>query len=198
MIVGKVANAPVMSVKGKKVVVNMDEKAGKRKKVVKTGKKVVKMDEMAVVKTGKKEVKTYEKVEKMDEKVLVKTDEKVEKTDEKVVKTDEKVEKTDEIMEMVNFDKIVDYCLHHCVNCNDIKPIYDMLLELLYGVKDERWFEAKKKIHQRMVQMETKLHITVEKGGELYLEKNVGYEVKYVDAGGTGISVNGKNNTNNQ
>ena len=44
VIVGKVANAPVMSVKGKKV--------------VKTGKKVVKMDEMAVVKTGKKEVKT--------------------------------------------------------------------------------------------------------------------------------------------
>ena len=173
MIVGKVANAPVMSVKGKKVVVNMDEKAGKRKKVVKTGKKVVKMDEMAVVKTGKKEVKTYEKVEKMDEKVLVKTNEKV-----------------DEIMEKVNFDKIVDYCLHHCVNCNDIKPIYDMLLELLYGVKDERWFEAKKKIHQRMVQMETKQHITVEEGAELNLEKNVEYEVGHVDDGGTGILVN--------
>ena len=114
-----------------------------------------------------------------------------------VAKTDEVVAKSDEIIEKVNFEKIVDYCLHHCVNCNEIKPIYDMLLELLYGVKDERWFEAKKKIHQRMVQMETKLHITVEKGGELYLEKNVEYEVKYVDAGGTGISVNSKNNTNN-
>ena len=107
-----------------------------------------------------------------------------------VAKTDEKVAKTDEIIEKVNFETIVNYCLHHCVNCNEIKPIYDMLLELLYGVKDERWFEAKKKIHQRMVQMETKQHITVEEGGELNLEKNVEYEVGHVDDGGTGILVN--------
>lgn len=179
VIVGKVANAPVMSVKGKKVVVNMDEKAGKRK-IVGKRKKVGWLVEEPVM-AGK----------------LVEEPVMSVKMDEMEVKMDEMAEKTDEIMEKVNFDKIVDYCLHHCVNSNDIKPIYDMLLELLYGVKDERWFEAKKKIHQRMVQMETKLHITVEKGGELYLEKNVEYEVKYVDAGGTGISVNGKNDTNN-
>ena len=107
-----------------------------------------------------------------------------------VAKTDEVVEKSDEIIEKVNFEAIVNYCLHHCVNCNEIKPIYDMLLELLYGVKDERWFEAKKKIHQRMVQMETKQHITVEEGGELNMEKNVEYEVGHVDDGGTGILVN--------
>lgn len=107
-----------------------------------------------------------------------------------VAKTNEKVAKTDEIIEKVNFETIVNYCLNHCVNCNEIKPIYDMLLELLYGVKDERWFEAKKKIHQRMVQMETKQHITVEEGGELNLEKNVEYEVQHVDDGGTGILVN--------
>ena len=107
-----------------------------------------------------------------------------------VAKTNEKVAKTDEIIEKVNFETIVNYCLHHCVNCNEIKPIYDMLLELLYGVKDERWFEAKKKIHQRMVQMETKQHITVEEGAELNLEKNVEYEVGHVDDGGTGILVN--------
>ena len=107
-----------------------------------------------------------------------------------VAKTDEVVAKSDEIMEMVNFEKIVDYCLHHCVNCNEIKPIYDMLLELLYGVKDERWLNAKDKIHKRMVQMETKQHITVEEGAELNLEKNVEYEVGHVDVGGTGILVN--------
>ena len=107
-----------------------------------------------------------------------------------VAKTDEVVAKSDEIIEKVNFETIVNYCLHHCVNCNEIKPIYDMLLELLYGVKDERWFEAKKKIHQRMVQMETKQHITVEEGAELNLEKNVEYEVGHVDDGGTGILVN--------
>ena len=67
-----------------------------------------------------------------------------------------------------------------------------MLLELLYGVKDERWLNAKEKIHQRMVQMEKNLHINVEDGGELNLEKNVGYEVGHVDAGGTGILVNRK------
>lgn len=109
-----------------------------------------------------------------------------------VAKTVEVVAKSDEIIEKVNFEAIVNYCLHHCVNCNEIKPIYDMLLELLYGVKDERWFEAKKKIHQRMVQMEKNLHINVEEGGELNLEKNVGYEVGHVDAGGTGILVNRK------
>ena len=107
-------------------------------------------------------------------------------------KTDEVVAKSDEIIEKVNFEAIVNHCLNHCVNCNEIKPIYDMLLELLYGVKDERWLNAKEKIHQRMVQMEKKQHITVEQGGELNLEKNVGYEVGHVDAGGTGILVNRK------
>ena len=109
-----------------------------------------------------------------------------------VAKTVEVEAKSDEIIEKVNFEAIVNHCLNHCVNCNEIKPIYDMLLELLYGVKDERWFEAKKKIHQRMVHMETKQHITVEQGGELNLEKNVEYEVGHVDAGGTGILVNRK------
>ena len=109
-----------------------------------------------------------------------------------VAKTDEVVAKSDEIIEKVNFETIVNYCLNHCVNCNEIKPIYDMLLELLYGVKDERWLNAKEKIHQRMVQMEKNLHINVEEGGELNLEKNVGYEVGHVDAGGTGILVNRK------
>lgn len=107
-----------------------------------------------------------------------------------VAKKDEVVAKKDEIIEKVNFETIVNYCLHHCVNCNEIKPIYDMLLELLYGVKDERWLNAKDKIHKRMVQMETKQHITVEEGGELNLEKNVEYEVQHVDDGGTGIFVN--------
>ena len=109
-----------------------------------------------------------------------------------VAKTVEVVAKSDEIIEKVNFEAIVNYCLNHCVNCNEIKPIYDMLLELLYGVKDERWLNAKEKIHQRMVQMEKNLHINVEEGGELNLEKNVGYEVGHVDAGGTGILVNRK------
>ena len=109
-----------------------------------------------------------------------------------VAKSDEVVAKSDEIIEKVNFEAIVNHCLSHCVNCNEIKPIYDMLLELLYGVKDERWFEAKKKIHQRMVHMETKQHITVEQGGELNLEKNVEYEVGHVDTGGTGIIVDRK------
>ena len=100
------------------------------------------------------------------------------------------VAKSDDIIEKVNFEAIVNYCLHHCVNCNEIKPIDDMLLELLYWVKDERWLNAKDKIHKRMVQMETKQHITVEEGGELNLEKNVEYEVGHVDDGGTGILVN--------
>ena len=109
-----------------------------------------------------------------------------------VAKSDEVVAKSDEIIEKVNFEAIVNHCLNHCVNCNEIKPIYDMLLELLYGVKDERWLSVKKQIHQRMALMETNQHITVEQGGELNLEKNVGYEVGHVDAGGTGIKVERK------
>lgn len=109
-----------------------------------------------------------------------------------VAKSVEVMAKSDEIMEKVNFEAIVNHCLNHCVNCNEIKPIYYMLLELLYGVKDKRWLNAKEKIHKRMVQMEKNLHITVEQGGELNLEKNVEYEVGHVDTGGTGIIVDRK------
>lgn len=117
---------------------------------------------------------------------------KVEAPKEPVAKKQPEVKK-DMIAEMVNFDTIVNHCLIECVNYSEIKPVYDMLLELLYGVTDERWLDAKKKIHDRMVQMEKKLNITVEEGGELNLEKKVEYEVGYVDAGGTGIKVEHKN-----
>ena len=95
--------------------------------------------------------------------------------------------KTDEIAEKVNFETIVDHCLNQCVNYSEIKPIYDMLLELLNGVTDERWLTAKKKIRHRMATMEKNLNVTVNEGGEVVLEKHVGMEVGHVDAGGTGI-----------
>lgn len=116
---------------------------------------------------------------------------KVEEPKEPMVKK-QQATKPDAIDGKVNFDAIVKYCLNDCVNYSEIKPIYDMLLELLYGVTDERWLAAKKKIHDHMVQMEKKLNITVEEGGELNLEKKVEYEVGHVDVGGTGIKVERK------
>lgn len=54
----------------------------------------------------------------------------------------------------INFDTIVKYCLEDAVNYDEIKPVYDMLLELLYGVTDPKWMEAKERIHEHMRKLE--------------------------------------------
>lgn len=56
----------------------------------------------------------------------------------------------------INFDTIVKYCLEEAANYEEIKPVYDMLLELLYGVTDPKWIEAKERIRKHMKDLESR------------------------------------------
>lgn len=89
---------------------------------------------------------------------------------------------------MLRLDDIVNFCLELSANYNEVKPVYDMLLEVLYGNTDPRWLEAKAKLKDRMKALETKTAI-LNKGAELVMEKNVEYEVQNVEAGGTGVNI---------
>lgn len=54
------------------------------------------------------------------------------------------------IASRINFDTIVEYCLDKNAKYEEIKPVYDMLLERLYGVTDPKWMEAKERIYKHM------------------------------------------------
>lgn len=58
--------------------------------------------------------------------------------------------KQETIASRINFDTIVEYCLDKNAKYEEIKPVYDMLLELLYGVTDPKWMEAKERIYKHM------------------------------------------------
>lgn len=92
---------------------------------------------------------------------------------------------------MVRLDDIVNFCLEQGANYNEVKPVYDMLLEVLYGNTDPRWIEAKGKLKEKMKTLETRTAILNE-GAELVMEKKVEYEVKNVEAGGTGVTIHKK------
>jgi len=103
------------------------------------------------------------------------------------VTADEKTE-VDVFDGLVNFTSVVDYVLETCVKYEDAKAIFDMLVELMDGVKDERWTNAKKKLRTRLKKLST--GVFIERVDELVMEKNVENEVQNVEAGGTGISFN--------
>lgn len=92
---------------------------------------------------------------------------------------------------MVRLDDIVNFCLEQSANYSEVKPVYDMLLEVLYGNPDPRWMKARAKLKERMKALETKTTILNE-GAELVMEKKVEYEVKNVEAGGTGVTIHKK------
>jgi len=90
---------------------------------------------------------------------------------------------------MLKLQTIVDYCLKVCVTYKEVKPVYDMLIEVLNGCNDREWLEAKAKLKKRMADLERKTTILCE-GAELVMEKHVGCEVKNVEAGGVGVTSN--------
>ena len=98
-----------------------------------------------------------------------------------------KSDKKDELDEIINFKNVVDFALKECNQYNEAKSIYDMLSELLDGVKDQRWQTAKKDLKARMHKLSS--GVIVEHADEFVAEKNVGYEVGYVEKDGTGIMI---------
>lgn len=68
--------------------------------------------------------------------------------------------KQESIASRINFDTIVKYCLEEAANYEEVKPVYDMLLELLHGVTDPKWMEAKERIRKHMKDLESRKVVT--------------------------------------
>lgn len=82
----------------------------------------------------------------------------------------------------INFDTIVKYCLEEAANYEEIKPVYDMLLELLYGVTDPKWMEAKERIRKHMKDLESRRVVT-ETGNTMRKQRQItGTKSKVTDA----------------
>lgn len=82
----------------------------------------------------------------------------------------------------INFDTIVKYCLEEAANYEEIKPVYDMLLELLYGVTDPKWIEAKERIRKHMKELESRRVVT-ETGSTMRKQRQItGTKSKVTDA----------------
>ncbi len=82
----------------------------------------------------------------------------------------------------INFDTIVKYCLEEAANYEEIKPVYDMLLELLYGVTDPKWIEAKERIRKHMKDLESRRVVT-ETGNTMRKQRQItGTKSKVTDA----------------
>lgn len=92
---------------------------------------------------------------------------------------------------VVTLESVKEYCLNQCYDYDEVKAIYNMLLELYFTNNDPEWIEAKSVIQKRMQDLKKGiLKVEVGDGGEFNLEKNVEYEVKNVEAGGTGVNIN--------
>lgn len=96
--------------------------------------------------------------------------------------------KTD-IDQRVNLDTIVDYCINETVKYEEVKPVYDMLNELLTNVENPKWKEAKAKLKKRMKEMEKKT-VVASPGTTIVMEQNVDHMVENVEPGATGININ--------
>ena len=82
----------------------------------------------------------------------------------------------------INFDTIVKYCLEEAANYEEIKPVYDMLLELLYGVTDPKWIEAKERIRKHMKDLESR-RVVSETGNTMRKQRQItGTKSKVTDA----------------
>ena len=70
-----------------------------------------------------------------------------------------------------------------------MKPVYDMLNELLTNVENPKWKEAKAKLKKRMKEIEKKT-VVASPGTTIVMEQNVDNLVENVESGATGIKVN--------
>ncbi len=51
-----------------------------------------------------------------------------------------------ELMERVNFDTVLAYCMNECVTYNELKPVYEMFVLLMGDCTDEEWLCVKRKL----------------------------------------------------
>ena len=93
----------------------------------------------------------------------------------------------DRVDELVNLGSVVDFALNCCDQYDEVRTIYYMLLEMMDGTKDPEWLKAKKDLKARMKKLSSV--VTIEHADEFVAEKNVSYEVGYVERGGTGVEI---------
>ena len=103
--------------------------------------------------------------------------------------TTRKADSKTDIDQRVNLDTIVDYCINETANYQEVKPVYDMLNELLENVNHPKWEEAKAKLKKRMKEMEKKT-VVASPGTTIVMEQNVDHMVENVEPGATGININ--------
>ena len=103
--------------------------------------------------------------------------------------TTRKADSKTDIDQRVNLDTIVDYCINETANYQEVKPVYDMLNELLTNVENPKWKEAKAKLKKRMKEIEKKT-VVASPCTTIVMEQNVDNLVENVESGATGIKVN--------
>lgn len=63
--------------------------------------------------------------------------------------------------DVVNLQSVAKYCLETASHYDEVKPVYDMLMELYYNVPDEEWDKKRKEIKARMRELEQKPRVVV-------------------------------------
>lgn len=89
--------------------------------------------------------------------------------------------------EKLNLKSIAQYCLETAKLYEEVKPVYDMLMELLFLVDDPEWIQTKTAIKKRLEILETKATRYMTVNGDYVVDKHVENEVDYVEAHGIGI-----------
>ena len=92
------------------------------------------------------------------------------------------------IEERLNLENITEYCLYHTYKYDEVKPIYDMLFNLLCRIDDPRCLEALDQIRQRMQQLESRT-IIIQSGSHVVVEQHVGSYIANVSQGAIGVKV---------
>lgn len=87
--------------------------------------------------------------------------------------------------EVVTLQSVSEYCLKTANRYEEVKPVYDMLVELFSEKSCPEWKEIKASIRKRMETLPGKSHITVY--GTHVEQQQIAHNVEKVETGGVGI-----------
>lgn len=89
------------------------------------------------------------------------------------------------VNEKLNLNSIAKYCLETANYYEEVKPVYDMLMELLFLESDSEWLQTKEAIQARLKELDSKTHVTVQ--GDYVQAKHIANNVEHVEANGVGV-----------
>ena len=91
--------------------------------------------------------------------------------------------------ELLTLDRIVNYCMNDTSRYDAIKPVYDMLMEILYGNDDPKWAEARAQLKKRLQDVDARF-IVVQQGAQFVVEQSVESYIANVSQGAIGVKKN--------